>query len=276
MLKVAYIRNMMNITSHASLLSLTGKVAIVTGGSVGIGFGISYRLAEAGAKVVVVGRRLEEASKTVAELKAKGWSALAVAADVSKEADVKNVIDLTIREFGGIDLLVNNAGIFPVAPLATMTSEQFDSVIAVNLRGVFLMTKYVAEVMKAAGKGGKIINTTSIDAIHPSMVGLAHYDASKHAVWGFTKNVALELAKDKITVNAVAPGGVMTAGVAAMQAQGKPVTVERFPEAPTMEVPLGRMGVPDDIAKVVLFLASEMSNYMTGSQVVVDGGYLIN
>ena len=124
-------------------------------------------------------------------------------------------------------------------------------------------------------KGGKIINITSIDALHPSAIGLAHYDASKHGVWGFTKNVALELAKNKIWVNAVAPGGVMTPGVATMQSQGKAVIVERNPDPPKMEIAMGRMGVPDDIGKVVLFLASEMSSYMTGSQIVVDGGYLL-
>ena len=160
-------------------------------------------------------------------------------------------------------------------PLATITSAQFDAVIATNLRGVFLMTKYVSDQMKKQGRGGKIIDTTSIDALHPSMVGLAPYDASKHGVWGFVKNVALELSKDHIWVNAVAPGGIMTPGVASMQSVGKQTTTERFPDPPAMDVPLGRMGVPDDIAKVVLFLASDMSGYMTGTQIVVDGGYLL-
>ena len=151
----------------------------------------------------------------------------------------------------------------------------FDKVIATNLRGVFFTVKFVSEQMIKQGKGGKIINVTSIDAIHPSMAGLAHYDASKHGVWGFSKNVALELAKHNIWVNAVAPGGVMTHGVAVMQSGGKEVVVERNPEPPKMDVAMGRMGTPDDIGKVVLFLASDMSSYMTGSQIVVDGGYLL-
>lgn len=266
----------MNITPHNKLMDLTDKVAIVTGGSVGIGFGISYRLAEAGVHVIIAARRLDEAQKTAKELREKGYKADAVQTDVSLENDVKNLVIKAVELGGRIDILVNNAGIFPFSPLATLTAETFDKTVAINLRGLFLTTKYVSEHMISKKIKGKIINITSIDALHPSMVGLAHYDASKHGAWGFTKNVALELAKHNITVNAVAPGGVMTPGVAAMQSGGKVTETDRFPEAPTMEVPLGRMGVPDDIGKVVLFLASEMSNYMTGTQIVVDGGYLIN
>lgn len=265
----------MEIISKDKLLNLSGKTAIVTGGSLGIGYGISYRLAEAGANIVITSRNIEEVNKAVEELKQKGFKVVGIKCDVALEEEVKNLVLESVKAFGSVEILVNNAGMFPFSPLATLTSELFDKVIATNLRGVFLTTKYVSEQMIKQGKGGKIINITSIDALHPSMAGLAHYDASKHGVWGFTKNVALELAKDKIWVNAVAPGGVMTQGVATMQAQGKPVTVERNPEPPKMEVAMGRMGVPDDIGKAVLFLASEMSSYMTGSQIVVDGGYLL-
>lgn len=265
----------MNIIPKDKLLDLSGKTAIVTGGSIGIGYGISYRLAEAGANVVITSKNIEEVNKAVDELKQKGFKASGIKTDVSQEEDVKNLIIETIRLYGGIDILVNNAGIFPFITVSQMKTEQFDQVIAVNLKGVFLCTKYVAEQMIKQGKGGRIINITSIDAIHPSMVGLAHYDASKHGVWGFTKNVALELSKNSIWVNAVAPGGIMTHGVAVAQSQGKPVELPRNPEPPKMEVAMGRMGVPDDIGKVVLFLASDMASYMTGSQIVVDGGYLL-
>ena len=265
----------MEILPKNKLLDLSGKTAIVTGGSLGIGYGISYRLAEAGANVVIASRNIDEAKNAVGELTQKGFKAFAIKTDVSKEDEVRNLVVESIKQFGAIDILVNNAGIFPYITVSQMKTEQFDQVIAINLRGVFLTIKYIGEQMIKQGKGGRIINITSIDAIHPSMIGLAHYDASKHGVWGFTKNVALELAKDKIWVNAVAPGGVMTHGVAVMQAQGKPVTVERNPEPPKMEVAMGRMGVPDDIGKVVLFLASDMASYMTGSQIVVDGGYLL-
>lgn len=265
----------MNILNHSQLLDLSGKTVIVTGGAAGIGFGIAYRIAEAGANVMITGRRLEEATKAADELKAKGWKASAVSTDVALEDQVKHLIEETVKQFGGLDILVNNAGIFPFNPLESMTPEQFDKVIATNLRGVFLTTKYASEQMKKQGKGGKIINVTSIDSLHPSSVGLAHYDASKHGVYGFMRNAALELAKHNITVTGVAPGGIMTPGVAAMQSGGKEVQLERFPEPPKMEVPLGRMGVPDDIGKAVLFLASDMSGYMTGVQIVVDGGYLL-
>ena len=265
----------MNIIPNNKLLDLTGKTVIVTGGTVGIGFGITSRLAEAGANVVVANRDVEEATKAIEELTQKGYKVKAVKADVSQEADVKNLINETVSLFGGLDILVNNAGIFPFSLLADLTAELFDKVVSINLKGVFLTMKYASELMIKQGRGGKIINVTSIDAIHPSMAGLAAYDASKHGVWGFTKNTALELAKNNIWVNSIAPGGVMTHGVAVMQSGGKPVVVERNPEPPKMEVAMGRMGVPDDIGKVALFLASDMSSYMTGTQVVVDGGYLL-
>jgi 2-deoxy-D-gluconate 3-dehydrogenase len=129
------------------------------------------------------------------------------------------------------------------------------------------------------GNGGKIINVTSIDALHPSSVGLAHYDASKHGVWGFTKNVALELAPHKIWVNAIAPGGIQTPGVQKLQKDSpvpQGVDMQKLLEAFLAKIPMKRMGDPDDIGKVALFLASDMSSYMTGSQVVVDGGVLLS
>jgi len=154
-----------------------------------------------------------------------------------------------------------------------MTSEDFEKIIKINLEGVFLTTKYVSEQMIAQGKGGKIINITSIDALHPSMVGLAAYDASKHGVWGFTKNVALELSQYKIWVNAVAPGGINTPGT--KPKEGTQPVDPKIMEAFMAQIPMHRMGESDDIAKAVLFLASDMSSYMTGSQIVVDGGYLL-
>lgn len=265
----------MNLIPNSKLLDLTGKTAIVTGGTVGIGFGITSRLAEAGANVVLANRNMDEANKAIEELTQKGFHVKAVQTDVSSEEEVKKLINETVTAFGGLDILVNNAGVFPFTLLADLTSEQFDKVIAINLRGVFLTMKYGSEQMIKQGHGGKIINVTSIDSLHPSMAGLAAYDASKHGVWGFTKNAALELAKHNIWVNGIAPGGVMTQGVAAMQSGGKITSIERNPEPPKMEIAMGRMGVPDDIGKVALFLASDMSSYMTGTQVVVDGGYLL-
>lgn len=264
----------MNILPKDQLLSLTRKTAIVTGGSEGIGYAIAYRLAEAGARVVIASRGEEAGRLAVSDIQAAGHKdVMYVACDVSREEDVKKLIEAACKAYDTIDILVNNAGIFPYATLHDLTAELFDQVVAINLRGVFLMTKYVSEVMIAKQHGGKIINITSIDALHPSMVGLAHYDATKHGVWGFTKNVAIELAKHQIWVNAVAPGGILTPGVSRMQ--GADTRPPRNPEPTPMDIAMGRMGVPDDIGKVVLFLASDMASYMTGTQVVVDGGYLL-
>src|SRR3990167_8978515 len=175
-------------------ISLSGKAAIVTGGAKGIGKGIAYRLAEAGAKVLIADMDEVAAQTTAKEMTDKGWPAAYLRTDVSNEDEVRAMISACQQQFGSLDILVNNAGIYPPAPVAQMTQDDFEKVMHVNLRSVFLTTKYAAEVMKRQGRGGRIINITSIDALHPSMVGLAHYDASKHGVWGFTKNSALELA----------------------------------------------------------------------------------
>ncbi len=251
------------------LLDLSGKAAIVTGGAKGIGQGIAYRLAEAGAQVLVADMDEEAAIKTASGLKEKGWTAEAFRADVSDQVQVKSMVNACKEKFGSVDILVNNAGIYPPAPVSGMTQEDFEKVLRVNLRSVFLTTKYAAEVMKGQGSG-KIINITSVDALHPSMVGLAHYDASKHGEWGFTKNSALELAAHNIQVNAIAPGGIATPGVAAMSQESS--SVDDF----LAKIPMHRMGEPDEIGMVALFLASDMSSYMTGSQIVVDGGVLLS
>lgn len=261
------------------LLDLTGKTAIVTGGALGIGYGITYRLAEAGANVVVANRTKEEADKVVQELSGKGWHVMAVQTDVSIEDQVKNMISQTVQAYGGIDILVNNAGIYPSIPVMKMSLADFDKVLSVNLKGVFLTTRYTSEQMISQGRGGKIINVTSIDALHPSSIGLAHYDASKHGVWGFTKNVALELAPHKIWVNAIAPGGITTPGTQKMQAAvpgSQAIDMSKMMELFLAKIPMHRMGEPDDIGKVALFLASDMSSYMTGTQIVVDGGVLLS
>jgi 2-deoxy-D-gluconate 3-dehydrogenase len=259
-------------------LDLSGKTAIVTGGAVGIGFGISLRLAEAGANVVIADMNAENAEKAKQELLRGGLKAEAVQADVSNEEDVRKMVEKAVSVFGGVDIFVNNAGIYPSIPVMNMSAADFEKVIAVNLEGVFLCTKKAAEQMISQGRGGKIINITSIDALHPSSVGLAHYDASKHGVWGFTKNVALELAPHNIWVNAVAPGGIATPGVAASQSKAPTpagVDMKKVLESFIAKIPMKRIGEPDDIGKVVLFLASDLSSYMTGSQIVVDGGFLL-
>jgi len=256
------------------LIDLSDKVAIVTGGAKGIGYGITNRLAEAGATVLIADMDEAEAERTAQELQSKDYKVEAIKTDVSSEDDVKALIETCIKKFGALDILVNNAGIYPNEPIAAMSAEDFERVMHVNLRSVFLTTRYASDHMKTAGKGGRIINVTSVDALHPSMIGLAHYDASKHGVWGFTKNSALELAKDHIWVNAIAPGGIKTPGT--MPATGVAPVDPKMLEAFMAKIPMQRMGEPDDIGKVALFLASDMSSYMTGSQIVVDGGVLLS
>lgn len=267
-------------TPISQLISLQNKVAIVTGGAVGIGQGIAERLHEAGANVVIADMNQQNADTEANKLNSmRSESSLAVLTDVSKSSDVNNLVSKTIEKFGRIDVLVNNAGIFPNQPLSIMEESDFMKVIDVNLRGVFLTTKAVSKQMIAQGNGGKIINVTSIDALHPSMAGLAHYDSSKHGVWGFTKNVAIELAESKIYVNAIAPGGILTPGVATMQDPSKlppGVDMKAITDAFMAKIPMHRMGEPDEIGKVALFLASDLSSYMTGSQIVVDGGALLS
>jgi 2-deoxy-D-gluconate 3-dehydrogenase len=260
--------------SLQDLLNLKDKTAIVTGGAKGIGYGISYRLAEAGARVMMADLDETAGQEASKELTDKGWRAETTKVDVSNEEDVKRMISTCQEKFGSVDILVNNAGIYPSTPIAQMTADQFDKVIQVNLRSVFLTTKYVAELMKQHG-GGKIINISSIDALHPSSVGLAHYDASKHGIWGFTKNAALELAEHQIWVNAIAPGGIVTPGSSVANPNIPPDQVAALTQAFLAKIPMHRLGQPDDIGLVALFLASDMSNYMTGEQVVVDGGALL-
>lgn len=263
------------MTGVGELLNLTGKTAIVTGAAKGIGQGIAARLSEAGANVVLADMDDVAAVAASQDLANKGHRTAAYKIDVADEASVQKLINATKEHFGSLDIVVNNAGIYPPKPIAQMTAEDFERVMHVNLRSVFLMTKYAAEIMKKQ-KSGKIINVTSIDALHPSMVGLAHYDASKHGVWGFTKNSALELAADNIQVNAIAPGGIATPGVAAMSSGASAEQMKAQTEAFMAKIPMHRMGEPDEIGTVALFLASEMSSYMTGTQIVVDGGALLS
>jgi 2-deoxy-D-gluconate 3-dehydrogenase len=257
------------------LLNLSNQSAIVTGGDRGIGYGISYRLAEAGAKVLVADKDFEFAQGACQDLTSKGWTAEPLQVDVSDEEDVKNMINTCQEKFGSVDILVNNAGIYPAATLDQMTKELFEKVLHVNLLSVFMTTKYAAEIMKNQG-GGKIINISSIDALHPSSIGLSHYDSSKHGVWGFTKSAALELAPHKIWVNSVAPGGIATPGASSTSSSVPADQIDAQTQAFLAKIPMHRIGEPDDIGMVVLFLASDMSSYMTGELVVVDGGVLLS
>src|SRR3989344_4259893 len=253
----------------SELINLSEKNAIVTGGAGGIRFGNVSRLAGSRGGGFIADLDEKEGEKSADNKKVKFLKT-----DVSQEEDVKKMIETVAKEFGGLDIIVNNAGIYPQKPVSHMTKEDFDKVMSVNLRSVFLCTREASKQMISQGHGGRIINITSIDALHPSMIGLAPYDAPKHGVWGFTKNSALEVAEHKIWGNAIAPGGTATPGVAKMSPSGG--DVKKNIEAFMAKIPMRRMGEPDDIGKVALFLASDLASYMTGSQIVVDGGVLLS
>ncbi len=258
--------------SIAELFNFARKTAVVTGGAMGIGYGIVLRFLEAGANVVVADLDEKVGNEKSEVLKKDGKNVLFVKTDVSSEKEVKNLIAQTLDHFSGLDIFVNNAGIYPQKPVLEMDLALWEKIQAVNLRSVFLCCREAAKVMIKKG-GGNIINIGSIDSLHPSMVGLAAYDTSKHGVWGFTKNFALEVAGKGIRVNAIAPGGINTEGVAKIMGGGEQVksVIKQFAE----KVPLGRFGEPDDIAMAALFCASEASAYMTGEIIVIDGGVLL-
>lgn len=258
------------------LLDLEGKSAIVTGGAMGIGFGIVTRLVEAGANVLVADIDGELAARRVSELGGPG-KAISIAVDVSAVDAGTRLVSECFSSFGSVDILVNNAGIYPMTPLLGMPREAWQRVIDINLTGLAFVSKAVGAHMAEQGTGGKIVNIASIDALHPSMIGLAAYDSSKGGVLMFTKAFALEMAQHGVTVNAIAPGGINTEGTAApLVGSGMtPEQMEAMMQQFIAGIPLGRMGEPDDIAKVALFLASSASDYITGELLVVDGGALL-
>jgi len=251
-----------------ALFNLSGKVAIVTGGGSGIGRATAHRLAQAGADVVVADRDRAGAERVAAELQQLGRRTLAVEADVADEAAVAAMVDRSVETLGRVDILVNNAGIFPFGKLNDMKAADWDRVMAVNLRGVFLCTRAAARAMKAGGRGGRIVNISSIESFHPSVIGLACYNTSKSGVNMFTASAALELARDAITVNAVCPGATLTEGTAAAFKAGLQASMEA-------RIALKRVASPEEIGTAVLFLASPGAAYITGTTLVVDGGYLL-
>jgi len=266
--------------SLSELIKLAEKTAVVTGGAAGIGFAICYRLAEAGAAILVADIDTQAAQKASEELKSYGYKSHFTRCDVSREDEVKTMVNTATEQMGGIDILVNNAGIYPRTLLGEMTGDDFEKVVSVNLTGTFLCSRYASEKMIAQGRGGCIINIASIEAVHPSSTGMSAYDASKGGVLMLTKSLAVELGRHNIRVNAIAPGGIMTQG-AVSRIRGE--SSEEQEKAQRKELKafmarmvLGRMGEADDVARVALFLASDLASYITGDLIVVDGGYLIS
>lgn len=248
------------------VLRLDGKTAIVTGGAKGIGRGIAERLVEAGADVIIADVDAEAGRAAAADI-----GAHFVAADMTVPEDLERLVAEADAREGHLEILVNNAGIFPFAPALEMSVEAWDRVMAVNLRGLFLLSRAFANAVIAGGRRASIVNIGSIDSFHPSNVGLAAYDASKGGVLMFTRNFALEVAPHGIRVNMIAPGGVMTEGVSAAQGSVPEDVLAQF----LARVPLARWGEPDDIAMMALALVTPMTAYVTGSAFVVDGGRLL-
>lgn len=257
------------------LINLAGKGAIVTGGAMGIGLAISRRLAEAGATVLIADINDKEAQKASDELKSYGYSAQFLKCDVTQEEDVKDMVTSAARKLGSIDILVNNAGVYPRKPLDEMTGEDFKRVISVNLMGTFLCSRYaVREMMEK--RGGCIINIASIEAVHSSSTGMSAYDASKGGVLMLTKSMARELGSHGIRVNAIAPGSIKTRGVLSQIGVSPEKSQLKEFKSFISRIALGRMGDADDVARVALFLASDLAGYITGDLIVVDGGYLVS
>lgn len=247
---------------------IAGKNVIVTGAASGIGFGIAKLFVDGGANVLLADLDGHAASSAAAQLTGPGRS-ISMGVNVADPQAGKQMVDLCVAEFGSLDVLVNNAGIYPFVPMMQETPEHFDKVLSVNLKGLAFVSQAAAAQMIKQEEPGQIINIASIDGIHPSAVGLVAYDSSKGGVMMFTKNFALEMAPYNIRVNAVAPGAIATRGV------GDDPTAQALVQATEQRIPLKRMGRPDEIATAVVFLASEASSYMTGEVVVVDGGMLL-
>lgn len=256
----------MDLPPPKELLNFTNKVVIVTGASSGIGSGIAARFAEAGAKVVVNYRTSEsEAQAVVKSIKIKAGHAIAVQADVTQRKDVERMMSETIDILSGLDVLVNNAGIYPLASVLEMSDPEWDSVLDSNLRSVYLCTQIAAKHMIESGLGGSIINIASIEAENPAPLH-SHYNAAKGGVLMYTRATAGELGHHGIRVNAVSPGLIWHPGLE----QEWPDGVTRYQKA----VPLGRLGLPTDIADACLFLASPAARWITGANLIVDGGVM--
>lgn len=247
-------------------LDVAGKVAIATGGSKGIGFGMAQALAQFGADIVVASRNIDEGEKAAETIKGLGRKAIALRCDVTKKAEVENMVNTVINKFGRIDILLNNAGMNIRKPVVEIEEEDFDRVIETNLKGIFLVAQAVGKEM-VKQKKGKIINISSIMG-GVGFPWLASYCSSKGGINQLTKVLALEWAPYNVNVNAIAPAYIhtpMTSGWLSDQ--------ERY-QTIIDSTPLGRMGELEDLAGPVVFLASEASNYLTGHVLYVDGGWM--
>ncbi len=251
--------------SGSYIFDLKGRVAIVTGGSVGLGRQMAEGLAEMGADLVLCARKIERCQRTAEELQKLGVQVLALACDVKDPASIQAVADATLKHFGRIDILINNAGTSWGAPVETMTLEQWHKVVETNLTGTFLFSQAVGKTMTAQRRG-KIINIASIAGLRGSSPKFSAigYTASKGGVIALTKDLACKWGMHNIQVNAIAPGWFPT--------DMSEIVIERNKETLLAEIPLGRFGGPQDLKGAAIFLASGASDFVTGQILAVDGG----
>ena len=254
------------------VFDLSGKVAIVTGARRGIGRGIALALAEAGADVVVSDINLEDCQKVVKEIESAsggGRKGLAAKCDVTQKSEVEEMVAQTVKEFGKLDILVNNAGIYAPKPFLELTEEEWGRTVDIDLKGQFLCAQAAAKEM-AKNKWGRIINIASIASgqVGAGVLASAHYCAAKGGVTGMTEALALELAPMGIRVNAVGPGAIDTAMTQDILAD------EQAKKGMLARIPVGRIGQPEDIAGMVVYLASDEADYVNGATIFIDGGYL--
>lgn len=249
-------------------MKLDNKTAIVTGARRGIGRTIALALAKEGANVVVSDISQEDCQKVVTEIEGLGRKGLALKCDVTSRAEVEDMVGRTVAEFGKVDILVNNAGIISFKPFLELTDEDWDNTLNVNLKGQFLCARAVAKKM-AKNKWGRIINIASISSGGCGIAFplIAHYTASKGGVTALTDALALELTPQGINVNAICPGAIDTDMVKGVKESGQ---LERV----LVRIPKGRLGQPEDIANLAVFLASDESDYISGAAIVIDGGWL--
>jgi meso-butanediol dehydrogenase/(S,S)-butanediol dehydrogenase/diacetyl reductase len=259
-------------------MKLVDKVAVVTGSGVGMGRAIAIMLAQEGASVMVTDMKEDWAVRTAAEIKEMGYKCMPKKLDVRSVKEIEEVVRAAVDEFGSINILVNNAGVSTIARAIDLTEEEWDYNFDVNAKGVFLCCQAVAKQMIKQGSGGKIVNIASVAGKRGSPL-LAHYAASKFAVIGWTQSLAIELAPYHINVNAVCPGIIKTSMIereAEWKAKLLGVSKEEVMSDNLKPIRLGRLGVPEDVAKAVVFLCSEASDYITGQSLNVCGGLVMH